>query len=152
MKVTDFRTMVVENEPPYIGGRYLLWLELKTDEGISGLGERITGSTYSRRLGDLQSQISLIEEMVQQYVVGENPFNIEKIWDRMYASRHDYRHPSLHATPVLSDSRHCAVGYAGKAAGSQSYNLLGAKYHETLRGLRLYAGGSFKDNPEAARG
>ena len=79
MKVTDFRTMVVENEPPYIGGRYLLWLELHTDEGISGLGERITGSTYSRRLGDLKSQISLIEEMVEQYVVGENPFNIEKI-------------------------------------------------------------------------
>ena len=70
---------------PYIGGRYLLWLELQTDEGIKGLGERITGSTYSRRLGDLKSQISLIEEMVRQYVIGENPFNIEKIWDRMYA-------------------------------------------------------------------
>ena len=59
MKVTDFRTMVVENEPPYIGGRYLLWLELQTDEGITGLGERITGSTYSHRLGDLKSQIRL---------------------------------------------------------------------------------------------
>ena len=85
MKVTDFRTLVVENEPPYIGGRYLLWLELHTDEGITGLGERITGSGYSRSLNDLQSQVSLISEMVRHYVVGENPFNIEKIWDRMYA-------------------------------------------------------------------
>ena len=150
MKVTDFRTMVVENEPPYIGGRYLLWLELHTDEGISGLGERITGSTYSRRLGDLKSQISLIEEMVEQYVVGENPFNIEKIWDRMYASRHDYRHPSLHATPVLSAIDMALWDIAGKAAGQPIYNLLGGKYHETLRAYAYMPGGSFKDNPEAA--
>ena len=150
MKVTDFRTMVVENEPPYIGGRYLLWLELRTDEGITGLGERITGSTYSRRLGDLKSQISLIEEMVEQYVVGENPFNIEKIWDRMYASRHDYRHPSLHATPVLSAIDMALWDIAGKAAGQPIYNLLGGKYHETLRAYAYMPGGSFKDNPEAA--
>ena len=140
----------MENEPPYIGGRYLLWLELQTDEGITGLGERITGSTYSHRLGDLKSQISLIEEMVRQYVVGENPFNIEKIWDRMYASRHDYRHPSLHATPVLSAIDMALWDIAGKAAGQPIYNLLGGKYHETLRAYAYMPGGSFKDNPEAA--
>ena len=94
--------MVVENEEPYIGGRYLLFLELVTDEGITGLGERVTGGAYSRNLGDLKSQISLIEELVGQYVIGEDPFRIERIWDRMYASRHDFRHPSLYATPVIS--------------------------------------------------
>ena len=47
MKVVDIKTMVVENEPPYRGGRYLLFLQLITDEGIIGLGERITGNTYS---------------------------------------------------------------------------------------------------------
>ena len=64
MKVTDFKTMVVHNEPPYIGGRYLLFLELHTDEGITGLGERITGGAYSQNLADLKTQIGLIEEMV----------------------------------------------------------------------------------------
>ena len=133
--------MVVENEPPYIGGRYLLWLELRTDEGITGLGERITGSAYSQsRQEDLKPHVGLVEEMVRQYVIGESPFNIEKIWDRMYASRHDYRHPSLHATPVLSAIDMALWDIAGKAAGQPVYNLLGGKYHETLRGIRIYAG------------
>ena len=47
MKIVELRTMVVENEPPYRGGRYLLFVELVTDEGIVGLGERITGNTFS---------------------------------------------------------------------------------------------------------
>ena len=95
MKITDVKTMVVENEPPYRGGKYLLFLELKTDEGIVGLGERITGNTYSRNLGDLKSQVNLIEEMGRQYVVGEDPFKIELIWDKMYASRHDFAIPAF---------------------------------------------------------
>ena len=36
MKVTDVKTMVVENEPPYRGGRYLLFIQIETDEGING--------------------------------------------------------------------------------------------------------------------
>ena len=83
MKVVELKTMVVENEEPYIGGKWLLFLELITDEGISGLGERITGGSYSRDLGALQSQVKLIEELVGQYVIGEDPTRIERIWDRI---------------------------------------------------------------------
>lgn len=151
MKVVDLKTMVVENEEPYIGGRYLLFLELVTDEGISGLGERITGGTYSRNLGDLKSQISLIEELVRQYVIGENPFNIERIWDRMYASRHDFRHPSLYATPVISGIDIALWDIVGKATNQPIYNLLGGKYHEKLRAYAYMPGsGAFKDNPKEA--
>jgi 2-dehydro-3-deoxyphosphogalactonate aldolase len=150
LKVVDLKTMVVENEPPYRGGRYLLFLELSTDEGITGLGERITGNTYSKNLGDLKSQISLIEEFGRQYVVGENPFNIERIWDRMYASRHDFRHPSLHATPVISAIEMALWDIVGKAANQPIYNLLGGQYHEKLRAYAYMPGGAFKDNPEEA--
>ena len=124
MKVVDLKTMVIQNEEPYIGGRYLLFLQLITDEGIIGLGERITGGAYSRNVGDLKSQISLIEELVGQYVIGENPFNIERIWDRMYASRHDFRHPSLYATPVISGIDMALWDIVGKAANQPIYNLL----------------------------
>ena len=150
MKVTDFKTMVVENEPPYIGGKYLLFLELYTDEGITGLGERITGGAYSNNIADLKTQIGLIEEMVRNFVVGENPLNIEKTWDRMYASRHDFRHPSLYATPVISAIDMALWDIAGKAFNQPIYNLLGGKYHETLRAYAYMPGGAFQDNPEAA--
>ena len=62
--------MVVEAEKPYIGGRYFLFLELLTDEGITGIGERIAGSAFSGRLADLKSQVSLINELVGQIVLG----------------------------------------------------------------------------------
>ena len=150
MKVVDLKTMVVENEPPYRGGRYLLFLELVTDEGITGFGERITGNTYSNRLGDLKSQISLIEELAGQYVIGEDPFKIERTWDRMYASRHDFRHPSLHATPVMSAIEMALWDIVGKATNQPIYNLLGGKYHEKLRAYAYMPGGAFKDNPEEA--
>ncbi len=150
MKVTDVKTMVVENEPPYRGGRYLLFIQVETDEGITGLGERITGNTYSDRLGDLKSQISLIHEMAGLFVIGQNPFNIELIWDRMYSARHDFRHPSLQATPVLSGIEMALWDIVGKAVGQPIYNLLGGKYHEKLRAYAYMPEGGFRENPERA--
>ena len=150
MKVVSLKTMVVENEEPFVGGRWLLFLELMTDEGITGLGERITGGSYSRNIGDLKTPISLIEELVAQFVIGENPFNTERIWDRMYATRHDFRHPSLYATPVISAIDMALWDIAGKAANQPIYNLLGGKYHEQLRAYAYMPGGAFKDNPEEA--
>ena len=150
MKVTDVKTMVVENEPPYRGGRYLLFIRIETDEGITGLGERITGNTYSDRLGDLQSQISLIHELAGLFVMGENPFNIERIWDRMYSARHDFRHPSLQATPVLSGIEIALWDIVGKAVNQPIYNLLGGQYHEKLRAYAYMPEGGFRENPERA--
>ena len=150
MKVTDVKTMVVENEPPFRGGRYLLFIQIETDEGITGLGERITGNTYSDRLGDLQSQISLIHELAGQFVVGENPFNIERIWDRMYSARHDFRHPSLQATPALSGIEMALWDIVGKATNQPIYNLLGGMYHEKLRAYAYMPEGGFRENPERA--
>ena len=150
MKVTDVKTMVVENEPPFRGGRYLLFIQIETDEGITGLGERITGNTYSDRLGDLQSQISLINELAGQFVVGENPFNIERIWDRMYSARHDFRHPSLQATPALSGIEMALWDIVGKAVNQPIYNLLGGMYHEKLRAYAYMPEGGFRENPERA--
>ena len=150
MKVVELKTMVVENEEPYIGGKWLLFLELITDEGISGLGERITGGSYSRNLGALQSQVKLIEELVGQYVIGEDPTRIERIWDKMYASRHDFRHPSLYATPVISAIDMALWDIVGKAANQPIYNLLGGMYHEKLRAYAYMPSRDYRANPELA--
>ncbi len=150
MKVTEVKTMIVEAEPPYIGGRYWLFLELLTDEGITGIGERIAGSSYSNHLKDLKSQVSLIEEFAGQFVIGENPLNIELIWDRMYGTRHDLRHPSLYATPVISAIDMALWDIAGKAAGQPIYNLLGGMYHEKLRAYAYMPSAGLVENPEKA--
>ena len=147
MKVTELKTMVVEAEKPYIGGKYFLFLELLTDEGITGIGERIAGSSYSNHLKDLKSQVSLIEEFVGQFVIGENPLNIELIWDKMYGTRHDLRHPSLYATPVISAIDMALWDIVGKVANQPIYNLLGGKYHEKLRAYAYMPSGGLIEHP-----
>ncbi len=141
--------MVVEGEEPYVGGRYFLFLQLLTDEGIIGLGER-AANAYSNRLGDLKGQVSLIEEFVGQFVIGENPLNIERIWGRMYGARHDLRHPSLFATPVISAIDMALWDIAGKVANQPIYNLLGGQYQETLRAYAYMPSAGIRENPEKA--
>ena len=150
MRVVDFKTMVVEGEKPYIGGRYFLFLELITDEGIVGLGERIAGSAYSAHLKDIKSHVRLLEEFVGQFVIGQNPLNIELIWDRMYGTRHDLRHPSLYATPVISAIDMALWDIAGKAANQPIYNLLGGQYHEKLRAYAYMPSEGLVEHPERA--
>ena len=119
MKVTGLKTYVVEGEKPWIGGRYFLFIEIHTDGGIYGLGERVVGSSYptpETARTFIQGQQRLIEELFENYVLGENPLNIELIWDKMYASRHDFRHPSLYATPAMSAIDMALWDISGKVA------------------------------------
>ena len=128
MKVTGIETILLENKPPYHGGRTFLFIRLTTDEGIVGLGERPTGHTP-----DLKSQIALLHDLVERFVVGQSPFEIERIWQTIYGSNHDYRHPSLYGTPALSAIEMALWDIIGKATGQPIYNLLGGACHEKLR-------------------
>ena len=61
MKVTGVKTYVIENEPGvrsggggqteqwYVGGKYFLILELSTDEGIVGVGEKLRTRPFQYR-------------------------------------------------------------------------------------------------------
>ena len=155
MRVTGVKTTVVEAEKPvgelkYVGGRYFLFIELLTDEGITGIGERIAGSAFSDRLEDLKSQVNLVKELVGQIVLGEDPLNTELIWDKMYGSWHDLRHPSLYATPVISAIDMALWDIKGKVANLPIYQLLGGQYHKKLRAYAYMPDIDFDKHPEKA--
>ena len=155
MKVTGVNTTVVEAEKPvgeqkYVGGRYFLFIELLTDEGITGIGERIAGSAFSDRLEDLKSQVNLVKELVGQIVLGEDPLNTELIWDKMYGTWHDLRHPSLYATPAISAIDMALWDIKGKVANLPIYQLLGGQYHKKLRAYAYMPDIDFDKHPEKA--
>ena len=79
MKVTGLETILLDNVRPYRGGIKWLFIKLTTDEGIVGLGERVTGGVTN-----LTSQIALLNDLCEQYVIGQNPFNVELIWHRAF--------------------------------------------------------------------
>lgn len=145
MKVTGLQTILLDNIQPYRGGRKWLFIKLTTDEGIVGLGERVTGNVTN-----LAPQIALLNDLCEQFVIGENPFHVERIWQRMYGSRHDYRHPSMDSTPALSAIEMALWDIIGKATNQPIYNLLGGQYHEKLRAYAYMPSEGIWENPEKA--
>jgi len=145
MKIVDVETILINNITPYRGGRYWLFVQLITDEGIVGLGERPTGHATN-----LDSQISFIKDMCQQFVIGTSPFDVEELWQRIFASRHDYRHPGLDSTPALSAIEMACWDIIGKAANQPIYNLLGGKYHKKLRAYAYMPAEGIWENPQKA--
>lgn len=143
MKVTGIETILLNNNPPYHGGRTFLFIRLSTDEGIVGLGERPTGHTP-----DLTSQIALLHDLVDRFVVGKSPFEIERIWQSIYASNHDYRHPSLYGTPALSAIEMALWDIVGKATNQPIYNLLGGPCHDKLRAYAYMPTQGVWEDPE----
>ena len=145
MKVTGVKTILLDNVAPYIGHRKWLFLELSTDEGIVGLGERPTGG-----IPNLKSQIELIHDMCERFVIGQSPFDVERIWQRIYTEPHDYRHPSLYGIPALSAIEMACWDIVGKATGQPIYNLLGGRYHEKLRAYAYMNTQGIWENPALA--
>ena len=145
MKVTDVKTMVINNTPPYHGGRQFLFVQVFTDEGVVGLGERPAGNAKQ-----LKAQMELIHALCNEHLVGKNPFHIEKMWQDMFASNHDYRHPSLFMTPAISAIEMACWDIVGKVCGQPIYQLLGGRYHEKLRAYAYMPAGGIWENPEKA--
>jgi 2-dehydro-3-deoxyphosphogalactonate aldolase len=145
MKVTGIETILLDNIQPYRGGRKWLFIKLSTDEGIVGLGERVTGGVTN-----LASQIALLNDLAEQYVIGQSPFNVELIWQRMFAEVHDYRHPGMDRTPAISAIEIALWDIIGKATNQPIYNLLGGQFHEKLRAYAYMPTEGLWEHPEKA--
>jgi len=145
VKIVEAKTILIENTRPYRGGRRWLFVKLITDEGIVGLGERPSGN-----VANLDPQVSLIRDLAERFVIGSSPFDVETIWQRIFAHNHDYRHPGLHSTPALSAIEMACWDIVGKATNQPVYNLLGGKYHEKLRAYAYMPTEGIWETPEKA--
>ena len=145
MEVVEVKTIVLNNIRPYRGGSMWLFVQLVTDEGIVGWGERPSGNATN-----LDAQVRLIKDLGEQFVVGRNPFEVEKLWQTIFASRHDYRHPGLDMTPALSAIEMACWDIIGKVTNQPIYNLLGGQFHDKLRAYAYMPTEGIWENPEKA--
>jgi L-alanine-DL-glutamate epimerase-like enolase superfamily enzyme len=72
MKITDLRTHVL-----FDGWRNLVFVELETDAGITGLGE----ATLANRT---EAVVAYLHAAREKHVVGSDPFDTEALWRRIY--------------------------------------------------------------------
>ncbi len=126
MKITDVETFVVGNPPPHFGGRYFLFLKLKTDAGVEGLGE-----VYVATFGP-HTVARMIEEVCARHVIGADPFKIERLWRSVYGRGYSLR-PDISLIGVLSGIEMACWDIIGKEVGKPVYELLGGQVHERLR-------------------
>jgi 2-dehydro-3-deoxyphosphogalactonate aldolase len=126
VRIAELRTYVVGNPPPGFGGRYFVFLQLVTDDGVVGVGE-VYAATFHPTVVE-----GLIQDVFERTVVGMDPFRIETLWRRTYASGYTAR-PDVSLVGVLSGIEIACWDIVGKAVGKPVYELLGGQVHERLR-------------------
>jgi len=132
MKITDVKTYIVGNPPPHRGGINWVFLKLVTDEGIEGWGE--CNFTRYRE----HTLVQLIQEASKRFVIGQDPFDVEKIWEALYKSTatyqsHIFQHPGTISGQVLGAVEMACWDIVGKTLNKPIYMLLGGRRNERLR-------------------
>jgi 2-dehydro-3-deoxyphosphogalactonate aldolase len=140
MKITDIKIYTVANPPPHFGGRYWVFLKLITDTGVEGIGEVYAVPFHP----DVVKQ--MVMDVFERYVVGSDPFKIERLWRIIYSAGYTQR-SDLSIMGVLSAIEMSCWDIIGKALDKPVYDLLGGQVHEKLRSYTyLYPEKSDKKN------
>jgi galactonate dehydratase len=126
MKLDSVKVYVVANPPPSFGGRYFVFLKLRTVCGIEGIGE-VYAATFGPKV-----IAAMIEDLFARRLLGRDPMRIEAFWRESYGSGFTLR-PDLSLVSVMSGLEMACWDIIGKALDQPVYNLLGGKVHERLR-------------------
>src|SRR5271166_929505 len=126
MKITELKTFVVGNPPPGFGGRYFVFLKMRTACGIEGVGEVYAATFGPQVIG------SMIEDVFARRFLGRDPFKIEAVWREAYGSGFSLR-PDPSLLGVISGLEMACWDIIGKAVEQPIYQLLGGRVHERLR-------------------
>ena len=125
MKVRDIKAFVVD-----CFRTNWMFVKVYTDEGIDGVGEATLEYKEKALLGAL--------EHIKEYLVGENPLDIEKHWHAIYRDAYWRGGPVLMS--ALSAVEMALWDILGKSLGVPVYRLLGGKVNEKVR---IYVNGWF---------
>ena len=113
MKIAELKTFLVANPPPAFGGRYFVFLKLKTACGIEGVGEVYAASFAPEAL------ITMIGDVFERHVLNADPFRIEALWRNVYGRGYTLR-PDVSLIGVLSGIEMALWDIVGKAVGKQA--------------------------------
>lgn len=114
MKISDF--IVYKLKPRWI------FIKIKTDEGISGWGELVSGTKT-------ETVVAGAKEMCGK-LIGKNPLEIERIWQRLHRSF--FRGGPINGT-IISGIEMALWDIKGKALNLPVYELLGGAVRDKIK-------------------
>ncbi|HWE61108.1 MAG TPA: mandelate racemase/muconate lactonizing enzyme family protein [Chloroflexota bacterium] len=103
----------------YIPNRPALLVQVHTDEGIIGLGE---AAAYG---GPLAVAGVIVREELRPLLLGEDPFRVERLWQKMYSRSHQHGRRGA-VLMAISGIDIALWDIIGKATRTPLYRLLGA--------------------------
>jgi len=146
MKITDVETIYLrlpQVREQADSGQDALLVLVHTDAGITGIGE--VDSSPMAVHGAIQGPFShAITSGLRQIVLGEDPFETEKIWHKMY-QHNIYSGREGIAIHAMSGIDIALWDIKGKALNLPVWKLLGGGFHSKIR---AYASNLFGDTPQ----
>jgi L-alanine-DL-glutamate epimerase-like enolase superfamily enzyme len=133
MKVTNVEPILLSapvDEPWRIGTAVFTSMtatlvRVDTDEGISGWGECLVRFSP-------EAAAAVVEKILKPVVVGQDPFNVELIWDRMYGVMRGRGHSKGFVLESMSGVDTALWDIMGKALGQPVHRLLGSYGRTTM--------------------
>ena len=132
MKISDF--VIYQVKPRWI------FIKINTDEGISGWGELVSGTKT-------KTVVAAAKEMCTK-IIGQNPFEIEQIWQRLHRSF--FRGGPINGTAV-SGIEMALWDIKGKALNLPVYELLGGAARSKIKVYSWIGGDRPSDVVEMAQ-
>ena len=124
MKITKVIPMVLGTR-----WRNLTFVKVETDEGISGVGE-------ARVLNRTDGVLGYLSEAIPRYVIGSDPFEIERLVQRMF--REDFGRAGEIIMTAMALIEIACWDIMGKALNQPVYRLLGGAVRDKIK---AYANG-----------
>jgi len=129
LKITDIKTFLMmagspaSKESTSWSARNWCFVKVYTDEGITGLGE---GSGWPRVVETAINDLKPI-------VIGEDPMNIERIWQKMLVSTMGAGMTGTPGSGSMNAIDMALWDIKGKALNTPVWNLLGGKVRDRIR-------------------
>ncbi|MEP9390130.1 mandelate racemase/muconate lactonizing enzyme family protein [Mesorhizobium sp. KR9-304] len=123
MKITNVRPWLIKSSASYWGE--FLFVEVNTDEGITGWGEITTTTRIANRA------LTTMLRQIGTMLIGEDPARIEHLWHKLFRS-FTYMGSRGAAVECVSAIDIALWDIRGKALGQPIYELLGGPVRDEI--------------------
>ena len=156
MIITDVEAMVLDTGKNYPdpreageahGVRFVSLIKITTDEGLVGWSDVETQPHVGKAIVEAPSGGAIGLESIRTALVGEDPLERERLWQKMYRYLAYYGRSGA-GLQMISGVDIALWDIAGKAFDQPIHKLLGAKYHDRVKG---YASTLFRPTPDGMK-
>ena len=153
MKIIDVEAMVLDTGKDYPnptiaaeahGVRFVSLLKISTDEGITGWSDIETQPHVGKAIVDAPSGGQIGFESLRAALVGEDPLEHERLWQKMVRYLGYYGRQGA-GMQMISGADIALWDIAGKAYSQPICKLLGAQYRDRVK---AYASTLFRPTPD----